>query len=287
MSAESAVGAPKTSEVERDRVVLRSRRGWQPLDIAELWRYRELLWILALRDIKVRYKQTVLGAAWAVIQPLVTMFVFTIIARFGKIPTDGVQPQVFYYCGMLPWLLFANSVSNASNSLVGNQNLITKVYFPRLAIPIATIVTSLVDFAIAFLMLIVIMLWYRVAPVPQIALLPVFVLLALMAALAGGLWLSALNVEFRDVRYVIPFLLQLWLFCTPVLYSTSGVHDPWKRLLLGLNPMSGVVEGFRWCVFGGPPPGSNVVVSVVAICTMLVGSLFYFRRVEQTFADRV
>jgi len=287
MSAHSVVEAPPAVEPARRSVVLKPRKGWQPLDLAELWRYRELLWILAARDIKVRYKQTVLGASWAILQPLLTMIVFTMIARFGNIPTDGIQPQVFYYCGMLPWLLFANGIGNAGNSLVGNQNLITKVYFPRLVIPFATVISGLIDFLVACLMLVILMAWYGVVPGPAIFLLPVFVALAFTAALAVGLWLSALNVEFRDIRYVIPFLTQLWLFCTPILYSSTGVESPWKRALLGMNPMSGVVEGFRWCVFGRPTPGPMLLFSAAVIATLLVGGLFYFRRMEQTFADRV
>jgi lipopolysaccharide transport system permease protein len=269
------------------KVTLRARRGWQPLDVEELWRYRGLLWILAARDIKVRYKQTALGVSWAIIQPLFTMIIFTMIARLGKLSTDGVPAPVFYYAGMLPWVLFANSISSAGNSLVGNQNLITKVYFPRLIIPIAAVLTSLIDFAIAFVLLVALMVWYGIAPGPQFVLFPLFVVLAFAAALGVGLWLSALNVEFRDVRYVIPFLIQLWLFCTPVLYSSSAVPPGWKRTLLGLNPMSGVVEGFRWCTLGQPRPGSMLGLSVAAIVLMLVGCLFYFRRMEQTFADRM
>lgn len=269
------------------KVTLRPRRGWQPLDLAELWRYRGLLWILAMRDIKVRYKQTALGAAWAIIQPLFTMVVFTMISRLGRLSTDGIPAPLFYYAGMLPWLLFSNSINSAGNSLVGNQNLITKVYFPRLVIPIASVVTSLIDFAVAFVMLVGLMAWYRIAPGPQIILLPVFVLLAFTAALAVGLWFSALNVEFRDVRYVVPFMTQFWLFCTPVLYASSAVSTPWKRLFLGINPMSGVVEGFRWCTLGQPQLGPMLGISVGTIGVLLVGSLFYFRRVEQTFADRV
>jgi len=287
MSADSALEAPPAVEPERRSVVLRPRKGWQPLDLAEIWHYRELLWILALRDIKVRYKQTVLGASWAILQPFLTMIVFTLIARFGNIPTDGVQPQVFYYCGMLPWLLFANGIGNAGNSLVGNQNLITKVYFPRLVIPFSTVISGLIDFLVACLMLAVLMAWYGVRPGPSIVFLPLFVGLAFTAAIAVGLWLSALNVEFRDVRYVIPFLTQLWLFCTPILYSSTGVHSPWKRALLGVNPMSGVVEGFRWCVFGRPAPTGMLGLSLGMIATLLAGGLFYFRRMEQTFADRV
>ena len=254
-------------------------------DLVELWHYRELFWVLAQRDIKVRYKQTVLGIAWAVVQPLFTMVLFTMISHVGSIPTDGARPELFYYCGMLPWLLFANSVSSAGNSLVANQHVITKVYFPRLVIPTASVVTALVDFAIALSVLLPMMLYYRTQPPPQIALLPVFVALAFLTALGVGLWLSALNTQFRDVRHVTPFLMQAWLFCTPVLYSSSSVHGGWKALVLGMNPMSGIVEGVRWCLLGQPTPGRSLAMSAATTTVVLTTSLFYFRRVERTLAD--
>jgi lipopolysaccharide transport system permease protein len=270
-----------------ERVVIRPRKGWRSPDLREVWHYRELLWILALRDISVRYKQTFLGATWAVLQPLFTMVVFTVISKVGKISTGGIPPHLFYFSGALPWLLFANALSSASNSVVGNQGLITKVYFPRLVIPISAILTAAVDFAFAFATLLALMAWYRVMPGPQIALVPVFALLALGAALGVGLWLAALNVEYRDVRHVIPFLTQLWLFCTPILYPSSAVQSSWKQTLLGLNPMSGIVEGFRWCIFGEPTPGPMLGLSVGATLIALVSGLFFFHRAEQTFADRV
>jgi lipopolysaccharide transport system permease protein len=268
-------------------VVVRAQTGWRLPDLFEAWHYRELFWVLAQRDIKIRYKQTVLGIAWAIVQPLFTMIVFTVISRFGSFSTDGVRPEVFYYCGMLPWLLFANSLSSAGNSLLAGQHLITKVYFPRLIVPAASVITALIDFAIAFVVLLAIMLFYRVAPPPQIVLLPVFVALAFLAALAFGLWLSALNVRFRDVRLVAPFLTQLWLFCTPVLYSSTSVHGRWKAALLGFNPMSAVVDGFRWCVLGRPAPGAALATSTATILVVLAGSLFYFHSVERTLADRL
>ena len=269
------------------RLIVRPRKGWQRLDLEELWSYRELFWVLALRDIKIRYKQTFLGVAWAVIQPLFTMVVFTIVGRVGNIPTDGVPAPIFYYCGMLPWFLFANSLASAGNSLVGSQHLISKVYFPRLIVPIASVITTLVDFGIASSLLLVLLAWFRIAPGPQIVLLPVFVGLAFLAALGFGFWLSALNAQFRDVRHVMPFLIQFWLFCTPVLYSSSVVHVPWKRALFGLNPMSGVVDGFRWCLLGRPTPGRSLVVSAAVIVAVFLGSLFYFRRVERTLVDHL
>ena len=268
-------------------MIVRPRRGWQPLDLRELWGYRELFVVLALRDIKVRYKQTFLGVAWAVIQPLFTMIIFTAIARFGRIPTDGVPAPIFYYCGMLPWFLFANSLASAGTSLLGSQHLITKVYFPRLIIPLAAVITTLVDFCVSCVLLLGLMVWFRVAPGPQIVFLPIIVALTFVAAMAFGFWLSALNAQFRDVRHVMPFLVQLWLFCTPVLYPSSVVRVPWKRALLGLNPMSGVVDAFRWCVLGRPAPGWPLLVSGGVIVVVFVSSLFYFRRVERSLVDRL
>jgi len=261
--------------------------GWQPIDLRELWHYRELLWILAARDIKVRYKQTALGAAWAVIQPFFQMVVFTILFAGNGFPHEGVPAPVFYFAGLLPWQLFASSLTSASNSLVGSQNLITKVYFPRLVIPMAAVVTSLVDFAVAFAILLLLMAWYRVAPGWPFLLLPAFVLLTFTAAVAAGLWLSALTVEYRDVRYVVPYLVQFGLFVSAVITPTSMVTTPWKRTLIGINPMTGIIEGFRWCVYGHPTPGPMLAVSVAAVAVLLVGGLFYFRRMEKSFADLV
>jgi lipopolysaccharide transport system permease protein len=278
--------APPPAERAGPRVVIaRAETGWRLPDLRDVWHYRELFWVLAERDIRIRYKQTVLGVAWAIVQPLFTMIVFTAISRFGNLSTDGVRPEVFYFCGMLPWLLFANSLASAGNSLVASQHLIAKVYFPRLVIPAASVITALVDFAIAFVVLLGIMAAYRVVPAPQIVLLPLFVALAFLAALGFGLWLSALNAQFRDVRHVAPFLTQIWLLCTPVLYSSTSVHDGARRVLLGLNPMSGVVEGVRWCILGRPAPGPGLGVSVVVIAVALVSSLVYFHRVERTLAD--
>ncbi|MGA3067187.1 MAG: ABC transporter permease [Tepidisphaeraceae bacterium] len=278
----------KEVSVSGIRYKLRRQTGWRAIDFRELWHYRELLWILTVRDIKVRYKQTALGALWAVIQPFFSMIIFTIIfAKFAKMSTDGVQPQVFYFCGLLPWQLFATALTNAGNSLLGNQNLVTKVYFPRLVIPISAVITGLIDFAVAFAVLLVMMAYYHVAVSGAVVFMPVFVFLAFLAALGVGLWLSALNVEYRDVRYVIPFLTQFWLFATPVPYPSSLVPPGWKRTIFGLNPMSGVVEGFRWCMLGKPAPGPMLVVSTLTIVIVLVGGLYYFRRMERTFADLV
>ena len=262
--------------------------GWIPLNLSELWEHRELLYFLVWRDVKVRYKQTVLGVAWAVIQPLFAMIIFSIFfGRLAKMPSDGIPYPVFAYCGLLPWQLFAHAITESGNSLVGSQNLITKVYFPRLVIPLAAVLAGVIDFGIAFIILLILMAVFHVAPTAAIVTLPLFVILALATALAAGLWLSALNVQYRDVRYTIPFLTQFWLFATPVAYPSSLVPGPW-RALYGLNPMAGVIEGFRWSLLGhARSPSSMLVVSVVMVGLLLIGGLVYFRRVERTFADVV
>lgn len=269
-------------------LTIRPPHGWSAIGFKELWAYRELLYFLIWRDIKVRYKQTALGAAWAIIQPFFMMVVFSLFfGRLGKIPSDGIPYPVFVYCALLPWQLFAFALSESSNSLVGNQNLITKVYFPRLVVPISAVLGGLVDFAIAFVILLALMAYYGIVPGSAILTLPLFILLAIMTALGVGLWLSALNVQYRDVRYTIGFLTQFWLFATPVAYPSSLVPAKW-RALYGLNPMAGVVEGFRWALLGkANPPGTLLVVSIVAVLFLLVGGLYYFRRMEQTFADVV
>jgi lipopolysaccharide transport system permease protein len=261
---------------------------WIPLQLDELWEYRELLYFLVWRDVKVRYKQTVLGAVWAVMQPLFMMLVFSLFFGFlAKVPSDGIAYPVFTFCALIPWQLFANALSEASNSLVGNQNLITKVYFARLVIPIAAVFSGLVDFLIAFVILLGMMLYYDIVPGWPILALPGFILLAVLTALAVGLWLSALNVQYRDVRYTMNFLVQFWLFATPVAYSSSIVPEKW-RALYGLNPMAGVVEGFRWALLGNSqPPGAMLFVSASVVTVLLVGGLYYFRRMEQEFADIV
>jgi lipopolysaccharide transport system permease protein len=269
-------------------LTIRRSKGLLSLNLADVWEYRELLYFLVWRDIKVRYKQTVLGAAWAVIQPLMTMVVFSIFfGRLAKIPSDGVPYPVFAYAALLPWQLFAFALTESSNSLVGSQNLITKVYFPRLIIPLSSVLAGLVDFTISFFVLLGLMLWYGIRPTAAVAWLPLFVLFALVTALSVGLWLSALNVKYRDVRYTIPFLTQIWMFATPVAYPSSMVPKPW-RAWLGLNPMSGVVEGFRWALLGkSGGPGALLWVSIVAVLLLFTGGLFYFRRTESTFADIV
>jgi lipopolysaccharide transport system permease protein len=263
-------------------------RGWVSLRLGELWEYRELLYFLVWRDIKVRYKQTALGAAWAILQPVLTMMVFSVFfGRLAKVPSDGIPYPVFVYAALIPWQLFSYALSESANSLVSSQNLIQKVYFPRLVIPIAGVLAGLVDFAIAFVVLLGMMAYYGIHPTAAILVLPAFIVFAIAAALGVGLWLSALNVRFRDVRYTIPFLTQFWMFATPVAYPSSLVPEKW-RALYGLNPMAGVVEGFRWALLGkSTSPGPLLWVSVAAVILLLIGGLAYFRRMEKTFADIV
>lgn len=261
---------------------------WTSIGFRELWDYRELLYFLIWRDVKVRYKQTALGAAWAIIQPVFMMVVFSLFfGRLAKMPSDGIPYPVFTFCALLPWQLFAHALSESSNSLIANERLITKVYFPRLVVPIAAVLGGLVDFAIAFVILLLMMLYYGIVPTWAILTLPAFLLLAIMTALGVGLWLSALNVQYRDVRYTINFLVQFWLFATPVAYPGSLVPERW-RALYGLNPMAGVVEGFRWALLGKTdPPGALLWVSVTVVIALVTGGLYYFRRMEQQFADVV
>jgi lipopolysaccharide transport system permease protein len=262
--------------------------GWADIGFRELWDYRELLYFLTWRDVKVRYKQTALGAAWAIIQPLFMMLVFSLFfGRLAKIPSDGIPYPIFTFCALLPWQLFAHALTESSNSLVANERLITKVYFPRLVVPIAAVLGGLVDFAIAFALLLLMMFYYGIVPTWAIVTLPGFLLLAVMTALGVGLWLSALNVKYRDVRYTINFLIQFWMFATPVAYPSSLVPAKW-RALYGLNPMAGVVEGFRWALLGKQEaPGAMLWVSVAVVILILIGGLYYFRRMEQQFADVV
>jgi lipopolysaccharide transport system permease protein len=269
-------------------LVIRPARGWAPLNLPDLWRYRELIFFLTWRDITVRYKQTILGAGWAIIQPFFTMLVFSVFfGRLGNIPSDGLPYPIFTFCALLPWQLFSYSLSQAGNSLVANQNLITKVYFPRVVIPLSATLAGLVDFAIAFVVLLGMMVFYAIRPTIAVWTLPLFVLLALVTSLGAGLWLSALNVQYRDARHLIPFLTQFWLYLTPIAYPSSMVPEAW-RTVYGLNPMAGVVEGFRWALLGsGSAPGPMVFVSALAALLLFVSGLFYFRRMEKTFADKV
>jgi lipopolysaccharide transport system permease protein len=263
-------------------------QGWVSLRLRELWEYRELLYFLTWRDIKVRYKQTVLGAAWAIIQPFFTMVVFSLFfGRLAKVASDGLPYPIFSYAGLVPWSFFAHGLSQASNSLVGGARLITKVYFPRLAMPLATVLSGIVDFALAFVVLLGMMFAYGIAPTINVLWLPLLLLLALVTSLGAGLWLSAMNVQFRDVRYTVPFLTQFWLFITPIAYPSSLLPQPW-RTLYGINPMAGVVEGFRWALLSTETaPGPIIIASSLAAVALLVSGAFYFRRMEKTFADVV
>lgn len=269
-------------------LIIRPSHGWVSLRLKDLWEYRELLYFLIWRDIKVRYKQTALGVVWAILQPFLTMVVFSIFfGRLAKLPSDGIPYPVFAYCALLPWQLFANALTTSGNSLVANQQLLTKVYFPRLLIPISAGLAGLVDFGIAFLLLLGMMFYYGIIPTVAVLTLPLFLLFAITTALTVGLWLSALNVQYRDVRYTIPFLMQFWLVVTPVAYSSSLVPESW-RILYGLNPMAGVVEGFRWALLGKTSGiGPLTLVSVLVVAVLLIGGLVYFRRMERTFADVV
>ncbi|HEV8137181.1 MAG TPA: ABC transporter permease [Pyrinomonadaceae bacterium] len=261
---------------------------WPSIDFRELWEYRELLYFLTWRDIKIRYKQTVLGAAWAIIQPVFMMIVFSLFfGKLAKVPSDGIPYPVFAFCALLPWQLFAHAVSESSNSVVGNQHLITKVYFPRLVIPIASVLTGFIDFLVSLVVLIGLILWFGLVPGWRIIALPGFILLAICTALAVGLWLSALSVQYRDVRYLIGFLVQFWLFATPVAYPSSIIPQQW-RAVYALNPMAGVVEGFRWALLGRSSAlGSMLWVSASVVLITLLGGFYYFRRMEQEFADIV
>ena len=262
--------------------------GWVSLRLQELWEYRELMYFLTWRDIKVRYKQTVLGAAWAIIQPFFTMVIFSLFfGKLAKIPSDGIPYPIFAYAALVPWVFFANGLTQSSNSLVGSANLIKKVYFPRLVIPISSVVSGAVDFVLAFTVLLGMMLFYGIFPTFNIIWLPFLLVLAFVTSLGVGLWFSAMNVQFRDVRYTIPFLTQFWLFATPIAYPSSLLSEPW-RTVYGLNPMVGVVEGFRWALLGtDTAPGPVIVVSSLAALFILIGGAFYFRRMEKTFADVV
>lgn len=262
--------------------------GWWDLNLREVWEYRELLYFFIWRDIKVRYKQTVVGMGWAIIQPLFSMVVFSVfLGKLAKVPSDGVSYPVFAYTGLLPWMYFANSLTSATNSIVEHQRVITKVYFPRIILPTAAVLAGLVDLCVAFPLLVGMMLLYGAAPRAAMWTLPLFVLLAVMTALGVGLGLSALNAEYRDVRYAISFLIQIWLFATPVVYPSSLVPARW-RAVYGLNPMAGVVEGFRWAVLGtGTAPGAMLAVSVGCVLLLMIVSTFYFVHKEKTFVDVV
>lgn len=266
---------------------IRPSQGWVPVHLAELWEFRELLYFLVWRQVRVRYKQTLLGVTWAILQPVLTMVAFTLLfGRLAGLPSDGLPYPVFTYAALLPWQLFAFALSESSNSVVANHQLLTKVYFPRLLLPLASVGVGLVDFFIAFAVLLALMAYYGLVPGLAVLTVPLWAGLAVVTALSVSLWFSALNVQYRDVRYTLPLLTQLWLLATPVAYPSSLVPDAW-RTLYGLNPMVSVVDGLRWALLGGPWPGATLLTSLAAVSAILVGGAYFFRRIERTFADVV
>lgn len=277
-----------TTRLSSEVLILRPSRGWGSLNLGELWAYRELIYFLTWRDIKVRYKQTALGASWAILQPFLSMVVFTIF--FGgllNVSSGEIPYPIFTYTGLLPWVMFSKALQDAGRSLVLNRNMITKIYFPRLVIPLSSVLASVVDFLLGFAVLIGLMWYFQVVPSAAVWTLPFLLVLGMMTALGVGLWLSALNVLYRDVGYVLPFLTQLWFFITPVVYSSLEIPENW-RLVYALNPMTGVVEGFRWALLGEQAaPGPMIVVSAIITALILISGLFYFRRMERNFADTV
>jgi lipopolysaccharide transport system permease protein len=291
LSAVTATSTTANETTKSDyvaRIRIEETTGWVSLKLGELWEYRDLLYFFVWRDVKIRYKQTVMGVSWAIIQPLLTMLIFSLfLGRLAGVPSDGIPYPIFSFAALVPWTFFANSLGLASNSLVNSTDMIKKIYFPRLIMPTATVLAGGVDLALAFLVLLGMMAFYGLAPTINVIWVPVFVLLAVVSSLGVSLWLSALYVQFRDVRYAIPFLIQAWFFATPIAYPGSLLSEPW-RTLYGLNPMVGVVEGFRWSLLGTQTAlGSTVAISAcVAVC-LLVSGAFYFRRVERTFADVV
>jgi lipopolysaccharide transport system permease protein len=273
--------APATVRIEPPR-------GWLDLRLSEVWAYRELLYFFVWRDVKVRYKQTAIGVAWVVLQPLLTMGVFTLFfGRLAKLPSDGLAYPVFYFCALVPWNYFATALQSCTSVVVDNQRVITKVFFPRLVLPLSAVVSGLMDFAIGFVVMSIVLAAYGIRPGVAALWLPVFLLLAVLTALGVGLWMSALNALYRDVRYVVPFLIQFWMFASPVAYPSSLVPQRW-RWLYGLNPMAGVIDGFRWALTGhGQPPGPLLLASTAAVVVVFVGGLFFFQRMEGAIADRV
>ena len=283
-----ARAAALTSTPRRDLpvTIIKPTHGWASLGLRELWEYRELLFFLTWRDLKVRYKQTALGASWAIIQPFFTMVVFSLFfGRLAKVPSDGIPYPIFSYAALVPWTFFATGLTNASTSLVTSANLIKKVYFPRLAVPTGTILASLADFGLAFVVLLGMMVFFHIAPTWNVIWLPFLLLLALITSLGVGLWTAAANVQYRDIKYMVPFLTQFWMFATPVAYPSSMLSEPW-RTIFGLNPMVGVVEGFRWALLGtNTPPGWTVFISAAVALILLFTGILYFRRMERHFAD--
>jgi len=270
------------------KIILKPSNGWATLNLRDLWLYRELIFFMTWRDLKVRYKQTLLGASWAILQPFLTMVVFSIFfGNLAKVPSDGVPYPIFSYTALIPWTLFSKALQDASRSLVSNSHMITKVYFPRMVLPLSSVLAGVVDFLIAFVVLLGMMVFYKIPPTVNVWILPLFLLLALVTAVGVGLWLSALNVLFRDINYVLPFLTQFWMYLTPIAYPTSMIPSEWQ-MIYALNPMTGVVDGFRWALLGtGQPPGITTLISSIVAVVLLISGLFYFRRMERLFADMV
>ena len=277
-----------TAQHDEEIIFIKPTKGWGSLNLRELWLYRELIYFLTWRDLKVRYKQTVLGAGWAILQPVLSMIVFSIF--FGNllnVPSEGVPYPIFAYAALLPWGVFAKALNDTGRSLVSNRAMLTKIYFPRMAIPLASVFSSLADFLIAFVVMLGLMLYYRIAPTSNIWTLPFFLLLAVITALGVGLWLSAMNVLYRDIGYMIPYITQLWFYLTPIVYSSSEVPEEWQ-FFYALNPMVGVVEGFRWALLGtADAPDPMIAVSATISVVIFISGMFYFRRMERTFADMV
>ena len=277
-----------TAQHDEEIIFIKPTKGWGSLNLRELWLYRELIYFLTWRDLKVRYKQTVLGAGWAILQPVLSMIVFSIF--FGSllnVPSEGVPYPIFSYAALLPWGVFAKALNDTGRSLVSNRAMLTKIYFPRMVIPLASVFSSLADFLIAFIVMLGLMLYYRIAPTSNIWTLPLFLLLAVITALGVGLWLSAMNVLYRDIGYMIPYITQLWFYLTPIVYSSGEVPEEW-RFFYALNPMVGVVEGFRWALLGtADAPDPMIAVSATISVVIFISGMFYFRRMERTFADMV
>lgn len=288
LSNAPAPSAPAVSPADQPVTIIQASSGWRTLDLRDLWLYRELIFFLAWRDVKVRYSRAVFGFLWTVMQPLVAATIFSVVfGRLAKMPSDGLPYPLFAFVGLLPWTYFAKATTNSSNSLVANGNLISKVYFPRLAIPIAGVVSGLVDLGIGFAVLLVLLPFFGIGLTPAVLVTPLLVVLAMVTALAVGIWLSALDVLYQDVRYLIPFLLQIWMFSTPVVYPASLIPEQY-RAVYGLNPMAGVVEGFRWALLGAAePPGVMLAVSASVVLVILLSGLYFFRRMERSFADVV
>jgi lipopolysaccharide transport system permease protein len=285
-STESAMSDDMIApHIDKPLIVIEASKSWRALNLLDIWQYRELLYFMVWRDVKVRYKQTVLGASWAVLQPLLTMIIFTIFfGRLAGIPSDNMPYPVFAYAALLPWTFFSNAVTASSNSLIGSSNLITKVYFPRMIIPSAAVGAGLVDFAIAFLVFLGLMVFYSITPSVNMLMLPALLLLTTMLALGVGMWMSAMNVKYRDIRYALPFLMQIWMFASPIVYSTGLVPQKWQWLL-ALNPLTGIIDGFRAALLGRPFNWSTLSSSLIITLIVLVYSAYSFRRVEKQFAD--